>query len=363
MSFIKKISFLLIYTVLALPFVGFWLGGWYNYISFLILFSVIPLMDFWLQDTHNPSTEEENILLEAFYFKAIIVAYVPLQILALISALYLVTYVSLTWYAWFGFALSMGLVTGGLGINLAHELMHRRSKSEQLLSKILLSLVCYGHFFIEHVRGHHLNVATPSDPASARLNESFYQFLPRCIKGSFLSAWKIERNRLKRQNINFYSYQNQFWWIVTVPVFLLASCFLLGGFSAALFFVIQAITAIIILELVNYVEHYGLERKKLANGYYERVTPAHSWNANHWASNAILLHLQRHSDHHANGGRHYQILRHMEQSPQLPSGYLAMMMLALCPPLWRAVMNKRVAIYRTQPFNDTSSQVKILANG
>lgn len=352
MSFIKKISFLLVYLLLPLPFLGYAAGGWWSFLPFYILFAGIPLMDWWLRDSSNPSDEQEQFLTQDPYFQGIIYLYVPIQIIFLISALCVINIYSLSWYEWLGFALSIGLITGGVGINLAHELMHKKAALPQFLSKTLLVMVCYGHFIIEHVRGHHLRVATPEDPASARLGESLYQFLPRTVVGSFASAWHLERQRLKQKNRSFSSVHNQFYWILGIPALIITGCAILGGAQTVAFFLLQSFTAILMLEMVNYIEHYGLQRKKLPTGYYEKVSINHSWNANHWLSNMLLFHLQRHSDHHACGARPYQILRHQAASPQLPSGYLGMLCIAIFPPLWRAIMDKRVLKYQTAQPKD-----------
>ncbi len=345
MSFYKKLSFLFIYFVIPLPLVGFYLGGFYNFLTILLLFIAIPVIDFWLQDSHNPQTDLEKKSLEANYFKNIILIYVPLQIIFLLTTIILSSRSSLNWYEWIGFTVSTGLITGGIGINLAHELMHKNSFLQQLFSKTLLIMVCYGHFFIEHVRGHHLKVATPQDPATARLGESLYQFLPRTLGGSFKSAWQLEKKRLHNKGYTSLNYHNQFWWILLIPLFICSLCFLYGGVAALFFFLGQALIAILTLEIVNYIEHYGLARKKLSDGSYERVSFQHSWNANHLLSNSLLFHLQRHSDHHTHGAKPYQFLEHLEKSPQLPSGYLGMMILALIPPAWHAIMDKRVLAY------------------
>lgn len=355
----KKLSFLIIYLIIPLPFLGYLAGGLYNFLAFYILFAGVPLIDSLVRDSSNPDATQEKQLLGDPYFKLITFIYVPIQIIALIAALYIVSTHSLAWYEWLGFCMSIGLVTGGMGINLAHEFMHKNTFLEQLLSKSLLSMVCYGHFIIEHVRGHHLRVATPDDPASAKLGESLYQFLPRTIIGSFRSALHLETKRLGQKQYALYSYHNQFWWIILVPILISAACYLIGGLPTLCFFLLQSIVAILILELVNYIEHYGLERQKLANGQYERVSPCHSWNANHWLSNQLLFHLQRHSDHHTHGARPYQVLRHQEESPQLPSGYLGMMCLALFPPLWRAVMDKRAMNYKNQFFSKNPRPIQI----
>ncbi|QEY52227.1 alkane 1-monooxygenase [Legionella longbeachae] len=349
MKLSKKLSFMLAYLLVLLPFIGFYYGNFYTFLPFFVLFTVVPIIDYWFIDPNNPSTSEEQKLQQERYFKLLTWFYVPLQCCVLLFSVYLVVHYSLSLIELIGFSVSIGLLTGGVGITLAHELMHKNTTIDQTLSKVLLVTVGYGHFFIEHVRGHHVHVATPKDPATSRLGESLYQFLPRTLIGSFQSSWLIERKRLERLGYSSYHLKNQFWWIISAPIILALAIFSYGGWSALFFFVLQAVTAVLLLEIINYIEHYGLERKKLANGYYEKVSPQHSWNANHWLSNMLLFHLQRHSDHHTHGARPYQILRHIDSSPQLPSGYLGMMILALFPPLWRRVMDKRVIAKRAEP--------------
>jgi alkane 1-monooxygenase len=346
MSLLKKYCFLLAYLVVLMPIFALHLGGWLSFIPFMIVFALVPLIDAFIRDTHNPSKTQETVLVKDNFFKYITYAYVPMQLALIAYGAYVVSTNSLSWNEWLGFTMSIGLVTGGVGINLSHEMMHKNSRLQQFLSKTLLVSVCYGHFLIEHVKGHHVRVATPEDPATAQLGESLYNFLPKTITGSFKSAWHLETKRLHRKGISLLNIRNHFWWIITVPVAIASFCFILGGLNALAFFLLQSFVAILTLEIVNYIEHYGLERRKLPNGEYEKVNPYHSWNANHWLSNSILFHLQRHSDHHTYGARPYQVLRHMDQSPQLPSGYLGMMVLALFPPLWKAVMDKHVIEYR-----------------
>ncbi|KTC88729.1 alkane 1-monooxygenase [Fluoribacter dumoffii] len=343
---IKKLCFMLVYVVVTLPFIGFYFGGFYTFLPFLVLFTLIPLLDVWLVDASNPDSSQEPNLLKDKYFKLLTWIYVPVQYTFIMLAIYLVVHTPLTAIEFIGFGMSIGLLTGGIGITLAHELMHKNSSVDQLLSKVLLTSVCYGHFFIEHVRGHHVHVATPKDPATSRLGESVYHFLPRTLIGSFRSALSIERKRLNRNGYPWYHLQNQFWWIITLPVVLAVALYYYGGWPAFLFFILQSVIAVILLEIINYIEHYGMERKKLANGFYEKVSDQHSWNANHWLSNMLLFQLQRHSDHHMYGARPYQLLRHIDSSPQLPSGYLGMIILALFPFLWRRVMDKRVLAKR-----------------
>ena len=233
---------------------------------------------------------------------------------------------------------SAGLING-VAINTAHELGHKRADLEKWLAKIALAPVAYGHFFVEHNRGHHKNVATPRDPASSRMGETFYAFLPRTMVGSLRSAWELEGERLARQGKSVWSFDNENLraWAMTVVLF--------GALTLWLaFLLIQAFFGAALLEVVNYLEHYGLLRQwDERTQRYERCAPSHSWNSNNVVTNLLLYQLQRHSDHHANPTRRFQSLRHFDESPQLPSGYASMLILAYFPPLWFKVMNPRVA--------------------
>jgi alkane 1-monooxygenase len=240
-----------------------------------------------------------------------------------------------------GLALTVGMVSG-VAINTAHELGHKRASLERWLSRVALAQSGYGHFFIEHNRGHHVRVATPEDPASSRFGESFYAFLPRTVIGSLRSAWELEAVRLGRLGARVLGPRNDILgaWAMTLVLFAVLS----AAFGAVVIplLVLQAVVGFCLLEVVNYLEHYGLLRSRREDGRYERTRPEHSWNSNSAASNVLLYHLQRHSDHHANPVRRYQALRHVEEAPQLPTGYAGMIVLALLPPLWRRVMDPRV---------------------
>ena len=247
----------------------------------------------------------------------------------------------LSWPARIGVALTVG-VLGGIGINTAHELGHKKDSLERWLSKITLAQTAYGHFYIEHNRGHHVRVATPEDPASARFGETVWEFLPRSVWASLRSAWQLEAQRMRRLDKSPLSIDNDVLnaWLMSV-VFWGA---LIAVFGPALipFVIIQAVFGFTLLETVNYLEHYGLLRQKTANGRYERCTPEHSWNSDHLVTNLFLYHLQRHSDHHANPTRRYQTLRSIDGSPSLPSGYATMIALTYVPAVWRRVMDHRV---------------------
>jgi alkane 1-monooxygenase len=257
--------------------------------------------------------------------------------------------------SWIAFTTGMALVTGGIGITVAHELGHRSEKIEQRYSKILLMTVCYMHFFIEHNRGHHVRVATPDDPATSRKGESFYGFWWRSVTQGYLSAWHLELERLKKKGQGFWSLSNQMIWFQFFPIAFIVFFFGLFSFiqgrwvwEVPAFFFVQSFLAFSLLELVNYLEHYGMERAKLPSGQYEKVTPIHSWNASQLVSNFLLFQLQRHSDHHAYAHKRYQVLDHNEASPQLPAGYSAMIILACIPPLWFAVMDSRLSDWQRE---------------
>lgn len=236
---------------------------------------------------------------------------------------------------------SLGLLTGGAGITVAHELMHRPGALERGLAEGLMSVVSYPHFTIEHVHGHHRNVATPRDPATSRLGESVYRFLPRTLVGGVTSAWRIEVERLDKRGLGVWSRENRMLRFACVQLAMYAAIALMWGVRGVLVWAAQAAIAIVLLELVNYVEHYGLARAAIGDGRFERVQPWHSWNASERFSNWLLFNLQRHSDHHFLAARPYETLRHYDDVPQLPAGYATMVLLALVPPLWHRVMDRR----------------------
>jgi alkane 1-monooxygenase len=245
-------------------------------------------------------------------------------------------------------ALSLGLIAAG-GINCAHELLHRRSVLERSAARLLLVSVCYGHFFIEHARGHHRMVATPEDPATLPYGESFYRFLPRTVCGGFASAWRLEAERLRAAGRPVWGVRNAMLWYVAAPfaLFIAPLWAAYGPRAVALYFA-QAVVAVTLLEQINAIEHYGLVRARGPGGDYEPVGPEHSWDAPHIVSNYLLFKLQRHADHHLHVGKRYEALELTPESPQLPGGYLTLAPCLLIPPLWRAVMDPVLAQYQQQ---------------
>ncbi|MEX0768059.1 MAG: alkane 1-monooxygenase [Microthrixaceae bacterium] len=314
----------------------FW---WLGPIWVLIL---IPLLDrIFGEDTSNPPDWTVEPLASDRFYRWCTYLFLPLQFIGLIFACYVVTTRDLGWFAYLGFALTVGTVAG-VGINTAHELGHKKPKVERWLARVALAQSCYGHFYVEHNRGHHTRVATPEDPASSRLGESFWAFLPRSVWGGIRSAWELEAKRLRHQGVRVWSLHNDVLNSWGLSVILFGSLVAVFGPSVIPLLIIQAVFGFSLLEVVNYLEHYGLLRQKTQEGRYERCQPRHSWNSNHIASNLLLYQLERHSDHHAHPTRRFQTLRHFEESPQLPSGYGGMLGLAYFPPIWRRVMDHRV---------------------
>ena len=321
----------------------------------LLLWVLLPILDLRFgPDGQNPPDEVMEQLENDRYYRYCTYVYIPFQYLSVVLGAYLFTASNLHWLGFdgglgwagkLGLALSVG-VLGGVGINTAHEMGHKKDSLERWLSKLTLAQTCYGHFYIEHNRGHHVRVATPEDPASSRFGETFWEFLPRSVFGSLRSSLRLEAQRIRRLDKNP-------WNPATYPsndvlnawaISLLLWGILIAVFGPALipFVIIQAVFGFSLLESVNYLEHYGLLRQQNSSGRYERCTPAHSWNSDHVVTNLFLYHLQRHSDHHANPTRRYQTLRSMEGAPNLPSGYASMIGLTYFPPLWRKVMDHRV---------------------
>ncbi|NGY06431.1 alkane 1-monooxygenase [Solimonas terrae] len=318
--------------------VWWWLGP-------IVVYGFIPLAD-WLvgTDTNNPPEAIVPTLERERYYRYAVYVAVVAEYAAVIWGAWTFVHGGLPWYHLVGLTITIGMITG-VSINTAHELGHKTDPTERWLAKIALGPVAYGHFFTEHNRGHHVRVATPEDPASSRFGENFYEFLPRTMIGSLTSAWELERKRLERQGKGVWSRDNQNLqaWAITVVLFGALTVWL--GWIVLPFLLIQAFYGASLLEVVNYLEHYGLKRQKRADGSYERCQPEHSWNSNHIVTNVFLYHLQRHSDHHANPTRSYQALRHFEQAPQLPSGYASMIVLAYIPPLWFKIMDPKVVAH------------------
>ncbi len=308
----------------------------------MIVFGLVPLLDAIVgDDGENPPEEEFKRLSADRYYRWCTYLFLPILLSGLLVSAYLWSRGELSIVDKIGLAVTVGLVSG-IGINAAHELGHRAEKHERWLSKVALAQSFYGHFFVEHNRGHHVNVATPMDSASSRFGESLWKFLPRSVAGGFRSAWRLEKERLGRKGHGVWTVRNDILQAWSMSVLLYGVVLVTFGWGIAPYLVLQSVIAFLSLETVNYVEHYGLLRERLASGRYERCAPRHSWNSDRLVTNIFLFHLQRHSDHHANPGRRYQTLRSSDEAPQLPAGYATMMLFAMVPPLFRRVMDHRV---------------------
>ena len=347
----------LVVPSLAFVAVGLWAAtGWgvWCWIGPIIVLGVVPAIDLVSGlDRANPPDDAIEALEKDRYYRWITYAFLPIQYVGFVGACYLIVRGAPFGLGELGVADKIGLAVtigtiGGIGINTAHELGHKREANERWLSKIALAQSFYGHFYIEHNRGHHVRVATPEDPASSRMGETFYAFWPRTVLGSVRSAWRVEKRRYARKKTHPFHVGNDVLnaWAMSAVLFVALTVWL--GVGVLPYLVLQAVVGFTLLEAVNYLEHYGMLRQKVGVGErqrYERVDPTHSWNSNNVATNVLLYHLQRHSDHHANPTRRYQTLRDFEESPVLPTGYSGMILLALVPPLWRRVMDPRVVAH------------------
>ncbi|SMG37256.1 alkane 1-monooxygenase [Marivirga sericea] len=350
MSWLKKIGYFSAFIIPALTILGFYLGGIANLSTLIFVYALIPAIDATVgRDHSNVPKEAVKSVANDFYYRFITYCWTYFQLAFLIWAVWVASTNTSTPFEWITFTIAVSLSTGGIGITVAHELGHKKSKLERFYSKVLLMTVSYMHFYIEHNKGHHVRVSTPEDPATSRENESFYAFWWRSITKGYLSAWEIENKRLERKNKSILSIHNQMIWFTLLPFIFAAALTLgvslvIGQFTwiPFAFFFAQSFLAFSLLEAVNYVEHYGLRRKKIDENRYERVEPHHSWNANHMVSNFFLFQLQRHSDHHFNAIKRYQVLDDYENAPQLPAGYPTMILLAHFPPLWFKVMNPKL---------------------
>ena len=325
------------------PLLMLWQGDpWMLCLPLVFLYVAVPLADAWLGEERSNPPESAVAQLEAdTYYRYITYALVPVLWGAFVFAAWFVATHDLPWYAWLAMVLNTGAV-GGFGINLGHEMGHKHHRLERWLALITLAPSGYGHFTIEHNRGHHAQVATPQDCASSRMGESIWRFVWLEMPGGALRAWRLESQRLRDQGLAVWGLQNQILQGLVITFALWALLVLWLGWQVLPFLLAASAWTNFQLSSANYVEHYGLLRLLQSDGYYERCQPRHSWNSNHVASNWMLFHLQRHADHHAHAARRYQALRHFDDAPQLPSGYAGMFLLAYVPPVWFAVMNPRL---------------------
>lgn len=329
------------------PFIGIWIYIETGIEAFLLLplamtYIMAPILDELLgEDENNPPEAVVSKLDADRYYRFLTYLVVPIHFVTLIGVAWFATTHEISAWAFVGLAVIAGMASG-LGINTGHELGHKKSRLERTLAKIVLAVPVYGHFTIEHNRGHHRDVSTLEDPASSRMGESIYAFACREIPGTFFRAWQIEKDRLGRRGATVWAADNQILQTMALSAVLQFGLILAFGWKMVPFLLIHNVFAWFQLTSANYIEHYGLLRLKDSNGRYERCEPHHSWNSNHIYSNLVLFHLERHSDHHTHPMRRYQSLQHFDDLPTLPNGYFGCYMLAYVPWLWYRVMDKRL---------------------
>ncbi len=339
-KYIKYLNPLIIY---ALAFISFTNTGVLCWLVLIYSWVFIPMLELFIKpSTKNMAAAEEELSKNDRLYDYILYLIVLLQIPTLVFFLYSFKDIHLNTLDIIGRITAMGMLCGSFGINVAHELGHRKNKFEQVLAKISLLSSLYMHFFIEHNKGHHKNVATPNDPSSARYNEWVYMFYFRTIIYSYLSAWHIANHEMKKKGLSPFSINNEMLQAQLIQLFFIIAIYIFFGGWVTLYFVAAAFMGILLLETVNYIEHYGLQRKLTNDNKYERTMPHHSWNSNHVIGRLLLFELSRHSDHHYLASRKYQILKHHDNAPQLPTGYPGSMLLAMVPPLWFVIMNTKL---------------------
>jgi alkane 1-monooxygenase len=339
----KYLTPFVLYLLALIAFKETGIACWY---TLLYTFFVIPFLELFIKaDQKNLDEVEEALAKKNKGYDYVLYAAVVLQYYSLWIFFHAVQEANISNWDLAGRIVSMGLLCGAFGINVAHELGHRVNKFEQFLAKMLLLTSMYMHFFIEHNKGHHKHVATASDPSTAKYNQSVYAFWPQTLMGTYLSAWKIGKEELEKKGKSWFSINNEMLLFQLIQVAFVLGIYLVFGLSVALCFLIAALLGVLLLESVNYIEHYGLTRNETENHQFERVQPHHSWNSNHIIGRLMLFELSRHSDHHYLASRKYQILRSFDNAPQMPTGYPGMILLSLVPPLWFKVMNNQMKKY------------------
>jgi len=338
-----KLKYFMIFTGPLCGVLSLWWTGFWPWLLPVYAYFLIPVFEFILPvNTYNMTAAEEELAKKDKFYDFLLYSLVPIQYGLLLLFLIGITTQELQWHELLGRVITFGVACVVLGINVAHELGHRVNKIERIFAKTLLLSTQYMHFIIEHNKGHHKNVGTPNDPATARKGEDLYSFWLRSITFSYFSAWRIELKRLKSKGIRAFSIRNQMLQFAVFQIALLITVWHFFGTTAFACYISAAAVGVLFFETVNFLEHYGLVRRLKENGSYERVESMHSWNSDHIIGRAILFEVTRHADHHFMASRKYQILRSYSDAPQLPAGYPVMILCALVPPLWFTIMHRHM---------------------
>ena len=339
----KDLKYLISYTIPATAVVGLLLRGHWSYFTPIVAFVLIPVLELMLPvNTKNLTENQTKSKAVNRFFDVLLYLNIPIVFSIVVWFFSVFSSELLNTSEIIGLVISTGIVVGSNGINVAHELGHRRSQWEKTLGKLLLLPAMYMHFYVEHNFGHHQHAATPEDPASAKYNQSVYSFWITSMTRQYVKAWQIQAQLLKRAGDSYFSINNDMLWYGFIQMGYLLSVYFFFGKATVLVALAVALIGAILLESINYIEHYGLRRNKTASGRYERVTEIHSWNSNHVLGRVMLYELTRHSDHHYKAHKKFQVLEYHAVSPQMPYGYPTSMVLALVPPLWFSIMNKRI---------------------
>ena len=334
------------YSIALFAFIGISLGGFYNYLAVIFTFVFIPVLEIIVKKSDEKYTDEEkkNRNLDPF-FDLLLYLNIPIVFGIFFFSLEKLSLTSSV-YDIIGIILSASIVMATNGINVGHELGHRKSLIAKTCSKLLYLPCQYMHFYIEHNFGHHINVATPEDPATAKYKQTVYNFWLTSVVRTYVSAWKIQFKHLKVSKRSFFSIKNDMLFYSLFQLTFLVFIYYNFGLYLTLLSIVMSVVSFLFLETINYVEHYGLLRKKEPSGRYERVKPHHSWNSNHTIGRIVLYELTRHSDHHFKSSKKYQILESLDECPHLPHGYPTSILLSLIPPVWFSIMNPLVRHYR-----------------
>ena len=308
---------------------------------------VAPILECILgKDSANPTSMQISSLEKSHYYKILVIMVIPIQLALLLYGAYVFSsFNTLNLFGRIGWLLSNGLCSANLALVAGHELIHKPNRAEQMMGSFILASVCNTGFRIEHLRGHHVNVGTPLDVYSASLHQSLFDYISRASYHTLVNPWKLEKVRLNRKGYSLWSWRNEQIVGATVSAAMAVIFYSLYGVLGLIFFFTQSVIAWIVLQVINYIQHYGLTRHNRNNGIYERPNAAHAWNSNFWLPNMVLLHLPRHPDHHIHPRRCYQVLRHLDESPQMPFGYFAMSVIALIPPLWFKLIDPLISVY------------------
>ena len=339
----RDLKYLFAYTIPLSTYVSFYLGGYFSFFTLGYAFILIPILELILNETDRKYSEnEKEDRLKNFLFDGMLYLNLPIVFILLSYGLNKLIVDSYETYEIIGLIFSLGILLATNAINVAHELGHRKNILDRNLSKLLFLPCLYMHFYLEHNLGHHKNVGTQEDPATARYNQNLFHFWIESVIKQYFNAWSIQLRLLSMEKRSFFSVKNDMFFYTIFQIGYLIFLFQIFGLMGMVYGIIAAVISFLFLETINYIEHYGLKRKKLTSGRYERVEKFHSWNSNHIVGRIVLYELTRHSDHHYKSNKKYQILENINESPQLPFGYPTSMLLAIFPPLWFYIMNKRV---------------------